>query len=126
MPGSASYRFGNGISVFDGSQAAPARQPKQLAFQDLIGQPTWIESPNISIKTVMRADLSVGKQIKLPPSLITNTAAANSSLINQKATFQGGFRIVSLRHVGNYRQPSADAWVTVVEAAPNQVIGANV
>ncbi len=115
---------GTSFNVFDGSQAASG-SPKMLAFQDLIGQPTWIEAPNISVKTVMRADLSVGDSIMLPPALTTNTQQASSSLVNQKAAFAGGFRIISLRHVGNYRQPSADSWVTVIEAAPINQQAAN-
>jgi hypothetical protein len=111
-----------GFSAFDGS-AAPSGTPKMIAFQDLIGQPTWLEAPNISIKTMMRADLSVGQQITLPPTLTINTQAAASSLVNQKAAFQGGFTIISLRHVGNFRQSTADAWVTVIEGAPNVVTG---
>jgi len=107
---------GTTISVFDGTQTSG--NPVAISFQDLIGQPTWIESPNIQFKAVMRADLSVGQKITLPQTLITNTAQATSSLVNQKATFQGGFSVVSLRHVGNYRQPLADAWVTVIEGAP--------
>jgi hypothetical protein len=108
---------GTTISVFD----TPSGPAKKINFTDLIGQPTWIESPNIQLKTVMRADLAIGKQILLPPTLITNTQAANSNIINQRASFQGGFYIVSMRHVGRYRQPTADAWVTVIEASPNQV-----
>ena len=115
---------GTTISVFDGSAPASGN-PTAINFQDLIGQPTWIESPNISLKTVMRADLSVGKMITLPQTLILNTQQANSSLLNQKATFQGGFNIISLRHVGDFRSPSAQGWVTVIEAAPNQLVGAN-
>jgi hypothetical protein len=110
---------GTTINVFDGS--GQAGNVTQLAFEDLIGQPTWIESPNIQIKTVMRADLSVGSQIKLPPAIVTNTQQANSQILNQKANFQGAFTVISERHVGNFRQPSADAWVTVLEAAPQQV-----
>ncbi len=112
-----------GFSAFDGS-AAPSGQAKAIAFQDLIGQPTWLEGGTISIKTVMRADLSVGQQITLPPTLTINTQAAASSLVNQKAAFQGGFSIISLRHVGDFRKPMADAWVTVIEGAPNVVAGA--
>lgn len=108
------------IDVFDGSQQQSG-QVSAISFVDLIGQPTWIESPNIQFKTVMRADLKVGKQITLPQTVTTNSSASNSSLINQRLTFQGGFSIVSLRHIGNYRQPTADAWVTVVEGAPNTV-----
>ena len=107
------------FNVFDGSQAQQGAQ-KQIAFEDLIGQPTWIEAPNISIKTVMRADLSVGDSISLPQTVTTNSQASLSSQVNQQIAFQGGFQIVSARHVGNFRQPSADAWVSVFEGAPLQ------
>ena len=112
------------LLVFDGSN--PQTQTTQINFQDLIGQPTWIESPNIQFKTVMRADLNLtsSKGIMLPPTQLFNTSQANSYQVNQKLTFQGGFDIISLRHVGHFRQPSADAWVTVIEAAPRQLIGA--
>ena len=117
----------NAISVFDGSQGSSGgtsgSSGTQIAFQDMIGQPTWIEAPNISVKTVMRADISVGDQITLPQAVITNTQAALSSLVNQSLSFEGGFTVVSERHVGNYRQASADSWVTVFECAPNQVGG---
>lgn len=113
--------IGDSVVVTDGSAGQPAS--KKIAFTDLIGQPTWIEAPNISIKTVMRADLNVWDPIELPPTVTTNSQQGNSSLVNQRASFQGGFRIVSLRHVGRFRQPSADAWVSVAEAAPNVVTG---
>ena len=113
----------NTITVSDGSATSSAAA-KQGNFQDLIGQPTWIESPNIQFKTVMRGDISVGDQIMLPPTVVTNSAQASTSLVNQSATFQGGFQIISARHVGAFRQPSADSWVTVFEAAPNQLVGA--
>jgi hypothetical protein len=93
---------------------------KSVAFQDLIGQPTWIEAPLIQFKTMMRADLKVGDQVTMPQTLVTNTAQAQSSLINQEVAFQGKFHS-SIRHVGNFRQATADAWVTIFEAAPLQV-----
>jgi hypothetical protein len=115
---------GTTITASDGSSQSTGSSggtsgSVQIAFQDLIGQPTWIESPAISIKTVMRADLSIGQTIMLPPTLVTNTASALSSLTNQRANFQGGFQIYSLRHIGAYRQASADSWVTVIEAFPS-------
>lgn len=113
----------NSFAITDGSQAS-IKQPTAIAFQDLIGQPTWIQAPNISIKTVMRADLSVWDPITLPPTQITNTSQAASSQVNQQSSFQGGFTIVSARHVGNFRQPSADAWVSVYEAAPSKPLKA--
>lgn len=113
-PGVSIVANGTTISAFDALQG----NTTQIGFNDLIGQPTWIESPNISVKTVMRADLAVWSKIKLPQTIVTNTQQANSNLLNQRANFQGAFYIVSLRHIGNFRQPSADAWVTVIEAAP--------
>jgi hypothetical protein len=114
---------GSTIEVFDGT-AQQNGNPIQIAFTDLIGNPTWIQSPNISVKVVMRAQgLKVGAKFMLPPTVVNNTADANSNLINQRATFQGGFSIVSLRHVGRYRNPAGDGWVTVIEGAPNNVVG---
>jgi hypothetical protein len=106
-----------GFSVFDGTSTQPSA--KQINFQDLIGQPTWLEGQLISVKTVMRADFAVGAPVQLPQTLIQNNAAVFSSLVNLTATFQGGFTVQSIRHVGNFRQPSADAWCTVFELAPN-------
>jgi hypothetical protein len=94
---------------------------KTVAFQDLIGQPTWIEAPFIQFKTMMRADLKVGDQVTLPKTFVNNSAQAQSSLINQEVAFQGKFQIQTIRHVGNYRQATADAWVTVFDAFPLQV-----
>lgn len=122
-PGVSIVLNGTTITAQDGT-AAGSGQTTQIAFEDMIGQPTWLDGGTISLKTVMRADLAVGSPIMLPPAQITNTQLANSSLINLNATFQGGFSIQSLRHVGNFRQASADAWVTVIEAAPNMLVGA--
>jgi hypothetical protein len=94
---------------------------KTVDFKDLIGQPTWIEAPLIQFKTMMRADLKIGDQVTLPKTLVTNSSQAMSSLINQQVAFQGKFQISSVRHVGSFRQPTADAWVTIFDAFPPQV-----
>ena len=106
----------NTINVFDGSSSSSSQ--KQINFWDLIGQPTWIELPNIQFKTVMRADLKLGDQVKLPPTQVQNTAQAQSSLTNQNVSFQGGFTVINGRHVGNSRNPNFDSWVSVFEGAP--------
>ena len=105
-----------GIDAHDGTSPTGT---KMIQFIDLVGQPTWIAFQTISIKTVMRGDLKVGDQITLPPTPVITTADAQSGL-NTPLTFQGTFTIQSLRHVGNFRQPSGDAWVTVIEALLNQ------
>jgi hypothetical protein len=111
----------NMILVYDGTTPST---PKLIAFQDLIGQPTWIESPSIQFKTVMRADLAIGDFVQLPPAVVTTTSAAASSLLNLKAAFQGVFQITDIHHFGNYRQPDADSWVTVFTAFPTTLSGA--
>lgn len=108
----------NSFRVYDGSTQS---DPIQIQFKDLIGQPTWIESPTISIKTVMRADLQVGDYIKMPQGIYTTTEQAQSFAIKNKTAFQGSFQISSVRHVGNFRQPDASAWVTIIEANPTKI-----
>lgn len=118
-PGVTIVINGKTIDVFD----SPQGEEKDIAFEDLIGQPTWIENPRIQIKTAMRGDLHVLQPINLPKNNVSiNTAAAFSSMANQRLTFQGGFSIVSMRHVGSYRNPQADAWVTVIEALPRKPV----
>lgn len=116
---------GKTINVFDGTAQGQGADV-QIAFTDLIGQPTWIQSPNISAKVVMRSTgLKIGAGFTLPQTVVVNSADANSNLINQRATFQGGFTMVGIRHVGAFRNPSGDAWVTVIEGAPKKVVGMN-
>jgi hypothetical protein len=124
---------GNTFNVFDnitpqkpasttpGSTQA-ASPAKTIAFQDLIGQPTWLESPNIQFKCPMRADINIGDMVTLPQTQTTNTIGSGSSIINQNVAFQGTFFVGSIRHVGNFRQPNADAWVTVFDAAATNVV----
>lgn len=102
------------FNVYDGTTQ---KTPTQIKFQDLIGQPTWIQSPLIQLSTVMRSDIHVGDYIKLPPSLATNTAQGLAQF-RSKSAFQGTFQVTQVRHVGNYRTPDANAWVTNIDAAP--------
>jgi hypothetical protein len=103
------------FTVRDGTTSTT---PKKIKFQDMIGQPTWIQSPLIQVKTVMRSDIKLGDSIQLPPALITNTAAAQSSLVNQRANFQGSFTVQRVQHFGHFRQPDAASWNTTFDAAP--------
>ena len=107
------------ISVYD--QPAASATPKQIAFVDLIGQPTWILAPTIAFKTMMRADIQPGNMVLMPKTLIANTAQAQSALINQKAAQQGTFLITSVHHYGNFRQPDGYSWVTEFNAVPTNV-----
>ena len=45
---------GSTILAFDGTVPVDPAGPKQLQFEDLIGQPTWLGPLSVSLKTVMR------------------------------------------------------------------------
>lgn len=100
--------------VYDGSVKDV---PRQIDFKEMIGQPTWIGPASLQFKCPMRADIALGDFVKMPQSLVTTTAAAHSSQIDLRSAFQGTFLVNQVRHVGNFRQPSADSWVTVIDAS---------
>lgn len=111
-----------GIHALDASH-----NPKkvQLAFTDLIGQPTWIKPFTMQAKLVMRGDLQVGSIIEMPkgypnaPGFATTTAAAfPSSPVSPryKPTFTQSFRIIEMDHIGVFRSTDAGEWATIVNA----------
>jgi hypothetical protein len=97
--------------IYDGTTQTA---PKSVQFQELIGQPTWIDFGVIQYKCVMRADMNVGDYVKLPPGQITTTAQSYSQYRNG-SVFSGVFQVDQVRHVGNFRQPDASSWVTVFD-----------
>lgn len=110
---------GKTIRVTDGSTRDG--KVKAIRFQDLIGQPTWIEFNVVQLKCVMRGDLAVGDYITMPPASggtqIPQTNTAQSfAMFRQQSDFQGQFFVREVRHVGSYRAPSADAWCTTINA----------
>ena len=109
---------GNTFTVTDGTQPST---PKNIAFTDLIGQPTWINLNAVQVTCVMRADIHMGDFITLPPGLQT-TGRNSFAQFRQESAFQGTFQVLRVRTVGNFRQPEAMSWVTVFDA----VIGDNV
>lgn len=100
----------------------------QIAFEDMVGQPTWIDTATVNTRFVMRSDITVGGYIQFPqglaaPYVLTAPpAAAPNAPSRNKAAFQGTFYVTEVHHFGDSRQPTADAWVTMVNAvsAPKQ------
>jgi hypothetical protein len=94
----------------------------QIEFQDLIGQPTWIEATKVSFKTVLRADIMPGDTIQFPqgltaPYALTTQAAASPNVpASSRTAFQGTFQISEAHHFANFRQPDADSWATAYVA----------
>jgi hypothetical protein len=116
------------IRVFDGagpatitsaSGATSTPTVKNIAFQDLIGQPTWISVGAISFKCVLRADIHQSDIVMLPPSLVTQSNAALQRYAanpQNGLTFSGKFLIQQVHFYGNSRAPDAESWNTTYQA----------
>lgn len=98
----------------------------ELDFNDLIGQPTWIDVQQIQVKTVLRSDITIGSIIRMPkglknaPGFITTNYQSLSAIEKYKSTFQNGFTVNSVRHIGSSRSSDAGAWATIFQAYQNQ------
>lgn len=110
---------GNTIYAYD---STITQTPIQLAFQDLVGQPTWIDPATVNLKTVLRSDIAVGTAIKFPPgitspfALTSQAAAVPNAPASSKTAFQGVFTVNEAHHFGNFRQADANSWVTTFNA----------
>ena len=105
----------NVFSVVDGTTPTT---PVTIAFQDLVGQVTWQGPGSVQVECVMRGALDVGDYVKLPPAEIVTTTAASYSQYRDASVLQGTFRIKSVRHVGHFRQPDGESWMTVYDCYP--------
>jgi hypothetical protein len=106
---------GTTITVYDGTVAQT--KVTQIAFQDLLGQPTFIDPGTISVKTVLRSDINIGDMVTLPPSLTTTTAGALLRF-QDKTSFSGKYQVQQIQHFGNFRQPDAESWNTTFQMSP--------
>lgn len=103
------------FKVYDGTTPL---EPKLLVFTDLIGQPTWIGPQEIQFACVMRADISVGSYVKMPVVALATTTAASLPAYRNKSVFQGSFIVRQCHHIGNFRSPDAQSWISVFNAVP--------
>lgn len=108
-PGVLIAPVGKELIVNDGTTPT---NPIQIQLQDLIGQPTWLGFNVVSVKTAMRGDITVGKYITLPQTLAT-VSATSAPQFRQTSSFSGNFFVMQCRHIGRFRQPSAESWVSV-------------
>ena len=110
----------NEINVYD-SNTVFVGGPTQIAIQDMIGQPTWLDTATVQFNTVMRADLKMGSQVKFPQisglqAVTTPQSGSNARIAN---TFNGSWQINYMRHVGNSRAPDAQSWISTFQAITN-------
>lgn len=105
---------GDTMIVWDTTVAPKESDIKKIAFQDLIGQPTWVEFNKVSVKTVLRGDLAIGDKVTLPKGLATQTQQTYARF-RDGTTFTGNYDVQSIHHYGNFRQPDAASWNTTLE-----------
>lgn len=125
-PGVSMVHVGASITIFDNAQNVPTIT---LQFADLVGQPAWIDINTIQVDVALRGDIQVGNLIKFPsgfhgtPGLVTTTANSSPAFFKYKSLVQGVFRVQSMRHVGNFRDPDGTAWVTKMQCIPEAFNG---
>ncbi len=105
----------SGFVIYDGT--APPSTSKTLLYTDLIGQPVWRGPSQIQFYTMMRSDISVSDKVVLPFTLVTTTAASQSQE-QQPSAIVGAYQVDVVRHVGRFRQPAGNSWLTVFDAHP--------
>jgi hypothetical protein len=110
-PGVNMVVHGNKITISDGT-VQPT--PTQIAFDDLIGQPTWLGVSQMQFRTPMRADINVLDNVTMPAGLVTNTAQTGI-FVKNKPIFQGTFTVIRIRHAGNFRQPDGNSWLSIFD-----------
>ena len=107
------------ITAYDSNTTTEANNGAvALEFNDLVGQPTWIDYATVQIKVAMRADIMVGTVITMPENLLVVTSAASYSAFKDSSAFSGNMLVNSVRCLGNNRARDAEGWVTILEATP--------
>jgi hypothetical protein len=125
-PGSLGVRItprGSGFLVFDGTVPVSTGFPKTLVFADLHGQPTWRDANTLWLETTMRADISVGDIIAMPPEIMLLGALALQPLasfpsLRKQNVIQGAFMVIQMRHWGRFRDPDGTQWSTGLICIP--------
>jgi hypothetical protein len=107
------------IKVFD--YGTNTNTPITIKFIDMMGQPTWLNTQEISFATVMRADIDIGSYIQLPELSAQQsiTTPQSDSQYRNKSAFKGTWQVSQIRHVGDSRAASALSWVSIYQAYSN-------
>jgi len=95
----------------------PADTPIKIEFNDLIGQPTWLNYNEVQLKCVMRSDIKVANIVTMPKS---NIIQGKFFAPKNEIFYTGDAFVSSVRHIGNFRQPDANSWVSVINVIPNR------
>jgi hypothetical protein len=107
-----------GNNVINATDLSTAAKPVSIDFVDLMGQPTWLNTQQISFSTVMRADISIDTVVQLPElsQKQSITTPQSMSQYRNRSAFQGQWQVSQARHVGDSRAPSALSWISTFQA----------
>lgn len=106
---------GDTVHVDDGTQTATSG-PK-IDPWDLVGQPIWTGVKSCQFKTVMRADILPAMTVTIPTTFANFGDASNQQgVADASNTIGGSWRIMNVHHVGKFRNPDWQSWVTVFNA----------
>jgi hypothetical protein len=106
------------IDGYDFTDNTSQKSGVQVKFNDLIGQPAWQDFSTVQMKVVMRSDIHVADTVIMPQSNTLTTARAFSNL-KEGIAYAGSGWVKSVRHIGNFRQPDANSWVSVIDVLMN-------
>ena len=103
------------------------KDPIEIEFEDLIGQPTLLNVNAVSFTTILRNDLEIGTWIKLPVKAAGFTSITIPSvnvpyLQRSQSILKGVLQVRTIHHFANYRQPDGASWVTMIQAFPVEAI----
>lgn len=121
-PGASIVSTAHGFLLTDGTIADNNSNVTNIKYTDIIGNLTWVNYGELQFKTTMRGDLSIGNYVNLPKGVpIINTLNSYAQIRNNIA-YSGNWLINKIHHVGSFRKPDADSWVTVINViAPVQL-----
>jgi hypothetical protein len=103
------------IIVTDGNPINGIHQGPTLKFEELIGQPTWLQTNTITFRTPMRADIYPPLTVTLPPDTLETVAPSleiapgmvkslNVNFANQPVTLN------QVTIIGDSRHPDGSSW----------------
>ena len=110
------------FSVFDTTVAA---KNVALAFEDFVGQPTWILPNTVQVALVMRGDINIADTVTFPvglqsqPGIASTQSTSLSGTQKYQSSFQGTFIVTTIRAIGNLRSTSGLDWIAILNCVQN-------
>lgn len=108
---------GQTITIFPKDHKPP---PKQILFEELIGQPTWDEVAKMTFTCPMRGDIGVNDIVELPETFaeVTAQGADAIALPKNRSLLAGRFQVLKISHLGQLRSPDGQQWASTFFCAP--------